>query len=112
MAKDMQISLLLGYYGELLSNKQKKVAESYYFDDLSLAEIAENTGTTRQAVLDNIRHAEQKLKKLEDTLGFASKMIKIAALAEELQTLSDNERVARISAELTEIAGWEDTNGI
>ncbi len=112
MAKDLQISLLLGYYGELLSDKQKKVAESYYFDDLSLAEISENTGTTRQAVLDNIRHAEQKLKKLESTLGFASKMTKIAALAEELPTLTNNKRVVEISAELTEIAGWEDTNGI
>lgn len=112
MAKDLSISLLLGYYGELLSKKQREVAESYYFDDLSLAEIAENNGTSRQAVLDNIRHAETKLKKFEQTLGFASKMTRIMSLSEELRGLSEKGRINEISAELLKIAGWEDTNGI
>lgn len=112
MAKDLGISLLLGYYGELLSDKQRAVTESYYFEDLSLAEISENTGTTRQAVLDNIRHAENKLKKLEQTLGFASKMIEIAELSERLLEISDDDRVKDMCAQLLKIAGWEDTYGI
>ena len=44
MAKDLQISLLLDFYGEMLTEKQREMIEFYYNEDLSLAEIADNQG--------------------------------------------------------------------
>ena len=48
MAKNLEISFLLDFYGEMLTQKQREVIEYYYNDDLSLAEIADNEGITRQ----------------------------------------------------------------
>ena len=47
MAKDMNISLLFDFYGEILTEKQQDVIDYYYNDDLSLAEISEHLGITR-----------------------------------------------------------------
>lgn len=48
MAKNLEISLLFDFYGDMLTEKQRDVVELYYNDDLSLSEIAENEGITRQ----------------------------------------------------------------
>ena len=61
MAKDLKISFLLDFYGEMLTQKQREVIEYYYNDDLSLAEIADNEGITRQGVRDSIKRAEAQL---------------------------------------------------
>ena len=58
MAKDMNISLLFDFYGEILTEKQQDVIDYYYNDDLSLAEISEHLGITRQGVRDSIKRAE------------------------------------------------------
>ena len=50
MAKDLKIALLLDYYGEMLTPKQRAVLRCYYDDDLSLSEIAQNAHITRQGV--------------------------------------------------------------
>lgn len=71
MAKDMQISFLLDFYGNMLTEKQREVIEFYYNDDLSLSEIAENEGITRQGVRDAIKRAESQLLEMENSLGFA-----------------------------------------
>ncbi len=71
MAKDMKISFLLDFYGNVLTDKQREVVEYYYNDDLSLSEIAENEGITRQGVRDAVKRAEAQLLELEDRLGFA-----------------------------------------
>ncbi len=71
MAKDMKISFLLDFYGDMLTDKQREVVELYYNDDLSLAEIAQNAGITRQGVRDAIKRAEAQLLEMEDRLGFA-----------------------------------------
>ena len=47
MAKDLHISLLFDFYGSMLTEKQRRIVEYYYNDDLSLSEIAENEGITR-----------------------------------------------------------------
>ncbi len=51
MAKNLEISLLMDFYGEMLTEKQREVIDYYYNDDLSLGEIAANEGITRQGVL-------------------------------------------------------------
>ena len=69
MAKNMEIALLLDFYGEMLTEKQKDMVELYYNDDLSLSEIAENAGISRQGVRDSIKRAEGQLLEMEERLG-------------------------------------------
>lgn len=73
MAKNLEISFLLDFYGSMLTEKQRIVIEYYYNDDLSLAEIADNQGITRQGVRDSIKRAETQLLELEACLGLAKK---------------------------------------
>ena len=71
MAKNLQISFLLDFYGEMLTEKQREMIEYYYNEDLSLAEIADNQGITRQGVRDSIKRAEAQLLEMEERLGLA-----------------------------------------
>ena len=71
MAKDLQISFLLDFYGDMLTEKQREMITLYYNDDLSLAEIAEDQGITRQGVRDAIKRVEQQLTDMEACLGLA-----------------------------------------
>ena len=73
MAKNLEISYLLDFYGEVLTEKQRDVMEQYYNDDLSLAEIADNFGITRQGVRDSIKRGESILLELEQKVGFAAR---------------------------------------
>lgn len=61
MDKNVQIGLLLDTYGELLTEKQQNILDLYYNENLSLAEVAEEIGITRQAVKDSIAKGEKKL---------------------------------------------------
>ena len=73
MAKNLEIALLFDFYGEMLTDKQRDVVELYYNDDLSLSEIAENEGITRQGVRDSIKRAEAQLLEMEERLGLAKR---------------------------------------
>ncbi len=77
MAKNLEISLLLDFYGEMLTEKQRDVVELYYNEDLSLSEIAAHSGITRQGVRDSIKRAEGVLLDLEERLGLARKFRQI-----------------------------------
>lgn len=77
MAKDFNISVLLDFYGEMLTEKQRDVIEFYYDEDLSLAEIAQNCGITRQGVRDSIKRGEAQLKFYEEKLGLVERFAKI-----------------------------------
>ena len=69
MAKDLHFTLLLDVYGPLLTEKQRETLDFYYNEDLSLGEISEETGITRQGVMNCIKKCEQRLLELEDALG-------------------------------------------
>ena len=73
MAKNLEVVLLLDFYGDMLTNKQKDFLGYYYNDDLSLSEIAENEGITRQGVRDSIKRAEAQLFEMEERLGLAKR---------------------------------------
>lgn len=73
MGKDLNITVLLDFYGELLTENQAKVLDLYYNEDLSLAEIAEPLGITRQGVRDSIKRGEKQLYDLEEKLGLATR---------------------------------------
>jgi predicted DNA-binding protein YlxM (UPF0122 family) len=71
--KNLAISMLLDFYGEILTDKQKEVVDLYYNEDLSLAEIAEQAQITRQGVRDCIKRGETTLLLMEDKLRLVEK---------------------------------------
>ena len=83
MAKDLRIGALLDVYGAFLSDKQRAIAEHYYFEDLSLSEIAENENISRQAVRDLIRRTGETLEKYEGTCGYYKKFSSLKQLASQ-----------------------------
>ena len=96
MGKNLEISFLLDFYGEMLTEKQRDMVEYYYNDDLSLSEIVENEGITRQGVRDSIKRAEAQMLEMEERLGLARRFRRISgdiqqiyALAETIRRYSD-----------------------
>ena len=87
MAKDLEMGYLLDFYGEVLTQKQREMLRQYYNDDLSLSEIGENFGITRQGARDAIKHGETTLKELEDKVGFAARYRRVQQTLEELEQL-------------------------
>jgi len=73
LAKDLEISILLDFYGEMLKDQQREFLVYYYDDDLSLAEISEIAGITRQGVRDSIKRAEFQLYEMEQKLGLVAR---------------------------------------
>ncbi len=69
MSKNLEVSTLLDFYGQLLTDKQREAVEYYYNDDLSLGEIAENLKISRQGVRDSIKRAETVMFEMEEKLG-------------------------------------------
>lgn len=87
MAKDLEMGYLLDFYGEVLTPKQREMLRQYYNDDLSLSEIGENFGITRQGARDAIKHGEQTLQELEAKVGFAARYRSIQETLEELEQM-------------------------
>ena len=85
MGKNMEVALLLDFYGDMLTEKQRDVMELYYNQDLSLAEIAENDGITRQGVRDSIKRAEMQLLDMEERLGLAKRFRSMQESFEEIR---------------------------
>ena len=69
MENRMMQSMLLDFYGELLTERQRSCYDLHVNEDLSLSEIAEQSGISRQGVWDNIRRAEQALREIEEKTG-------------------------------------------
>ena len=88
VSKNMDFVPLIDCYSSLLTEKQRNVIELYYYDDLSLSEIAEHTHTTRQGVYDNVKRAEYYLMELENKLGFVKKSNRLNKLLNEIEVQS------------------------
>jgi len=73
LEKAVYLSLLLDYYGELLTEKQRQYAELYYNENLSLGEIAGLDGISRQSVRDSLLRAEAALSRMEEKTGLVSR---------------------------------------
>lgn len=81
MAKNLHEGVLLDFYGELLTGKQKRALELYYNEDLSLAEIAEEMQVSRQGVRAFIKQGEAHLAEFEEKLGLSERFSLISKLA-------------------------------
>jgi len=88
MDKIFERSLLYDFYGELLSERRRKIYEESYFDDLSLGEIAETEGISRQAVHDTLRHTDKALYDYESKLHLVERFLRIKAEINEIEKLT------------------------
>ena len=77
--------ILYDYYGELLNEMQRKYFEDYYFDNLSLAEISENDGKSRNAIHKCIKSSSSKLYEYEDKLKLYEKSKKLDNIIERIE---------------------------
>ena len=87
--KNLRLSYLLDFYGEVLDEHTRQVMKAYYDDDLSLAEIAQGVGISRQGVRHLIKKGEEQLSFFEERLGLASREEDISYACEKLSVLSD-----------------------
>ena len=71
--KAFRMTMLFDFYGDLLTERQREFFDLYYNEDLSLAEIAENSGITRQGVRDSLKKTESLLLHYEETLGLVAR---------------------------------------
>ena len=84
MDKKIYLNNLYDYYQDLFTDKQKEYYEEYYFNDLSLSEIAENNSVSRNAVHNQIKIVEEKLEFYENILKLYEKSIKIKEIITDL----------------------------
>ena len=87
--------MLYDFYGELLTEKQQEVIELYYNEDLSLAEIAQHSGITRQGVRDSIKRAENQLLVLEEQLGLSKRFSDINKILDSI--LENTQEINRLN---------------
>ena len=86
MSKNLDITVLLDFYGTMLTDKQLDVVELYYNEDLSLAEIAVHSGITRQGVRDSIKRAEAQLIEYEEHLKLVERFGHIQSTIEQISS--------------------------
>ena len=87
--KNMRFVYLLDFYAELLDEHTRSVMRAYYEDDLSLAEVAEDVGISRQGVRHLIKKGEEQLEFFESKLGLAKKDGELVGICESLKSISE-----------------------
>lgn len=94
--------MLYDFYGELLTEHQKGIYENAVFDDFSLSEIAAEQGISRQGVHDILKRCDKILAEYEDKLHLVEKFAKIKQMVQEINALTDDERIKKLSDEIIE----------
>ena len=80
----LEMALLFDTYGGMLTDKQRECFDMRYNQDLSLGEIAEMMGVSRQAVNDNLKKTEALLRRMEENIGSVKRDIEIRNAVEEI----------------------------
>ena len=93
MENNVYLSTLYDYYGELLTEKQKNYFESYYFDNLSLQEIADDEGVSRNAVHNTLTAIVDKLNFYEDKLNLYKNREKINEIIKDIKDEKLKDRI-------------------
>lgn len=95
--ENLKIVRLIDVYGSTLTDKQFSIISSYYFDNLTLSEIGENLGISRQAVSDSISQSLKAMSILEEKLGIISEYDKMFSEVEEFSKgIDDSNRLMQI----------------
>ena len=89
MNKILEQALLYDFYGELLTPHQKEVYEQFILDDLSLSEIAESAGISRQGVHDLIRRCQKALEGYEEKLHLVERFLSVKEKVREIDSILD-----------------------
>jgi hypothetical protein len=108
----LEQTYLYDFYGELLNAHQRRIYEEFVFDDLSLGEIAEEEGISRQGVCDMVKRCGKKLSDYEEKLHLVSKFLSVKKDVERICELTERfhqskdealiEQIAAISNEILE----------
>lgn len=98
--KNLTISYLLDFYGELLADRRRELMSMYYNEDYSLAEIAAEVGISRQGVRDTIKRGEEELQNLESKLGMAARFADLQALSARIETMLASPDASAMSPDL------------
>ena len=93
--KNLQIGYLLDFYGDILPERKRSVMDMYYNEDLSLAEIANEIGISRQGARDIIKKSEEELFFYEEKLGLAERLKRVETCAFELHALAADSSVSK-----------------
>lgn len=97
MDRIVERGILYDFYGELLTEHQKKIYEELVYNDLSLSEIADEYNISRQGVHDLIRRCDKILEGYEDKLHLVEKFDKIRASLKEIESVSDRNEVKQLA---------------
>jgi predicted DNA-binding protein YlxM (UPF0122 family) len=102
--KNLNISLLLDFYGDILTQRQNEMLNMYYNEDCSLAEIADTFSISRQGVRSVLKKAETILLDMENKLGLAAKFVKVreksTEIASELDLINETIKNDDISSKI------------
>ena len=101
--KNLYLIPLFDIYGDMLTDTQKNIFDLYYNEDLSLGEISENIGISRQGVRDNIKRSEEILVNLENKLGFLKKSDDLSEKIENIGNMLKNGDIKNAIDELNNI---------
>lgn len=94
--------MLYDFYGELLTPHQKKIYEDAIVNDLSLSEIANERGISRQGVHDIIKRCDKALAEYEEKLHLVEKFARIKHMISQINLLTDDVRIRQLSNEIIE----------
>lgn len=103
MEEKLQQAYLYDFYGELLNEHQRRIYEDFVFNDLSLGEIAEQEGISRQGVSDMIKRCSGKLSEYEKKLRLVAKFVSIKDDIEKIHKLTSDFSEGKSEQILTEI---------
>ncbi|MCI5969551.1 MAG: sigma factor-like helix-turn-helix DNA-binding protein [Clostridia bacterium] len=102
--KNLNFSYLLDFYKNVLPDRTANMLDMYYNEDLSLSEIADNFGITRQGVRDLIKRGEEELLKLEERIGLIKKIEDLDKEIKEIKNFAKNKNYIEILDKLDKLS--------
>ena len=95
MDKIYEQTMLFDFYGELLTEHQRRIYEDVVYNDMSLGEIAEEQGISRQGVHDLVKRCDRILQGYEDKLHLIERFMRVKMNVTKLQELAQDEELTR-----------------
>lgn len=95
MKKEIELTILYDYYGELFTEKQKEYFNDYYLNNLSLSEISDNLNVSRNAVHKQLKAIEEKLYYYEDKLHLYERDCKLKELVTKISNSDLKEQIIK-----------------